>query len=316
MPNPPTSIGGKEPRSYLESLAGGKGIQQVVAASQRKEKSDELLARTYQWLIHNRSKTTLGHVTDMLRDADFSEERANAVVESLVLAMWYFNAPGTNRLERMQILDLELEAAGNAVVAQLTGRPAAEEAVDWTDGAALEDAEDADDDTKPEDAEEQDDPEEDDGAGEGVAVLDLLYQWAQEDEEARADLGRRDFGGNLRWRNYYNAARQKLEVEMSIQRDIESGAEIVDFGEVKALIRKGVPVVDLIDRMGPQFGVALAICNGSLAHDHINRRHVERAIAQVAEDSSYEGTSGVKLASGVPGRSKGKGRSPADDAGE
>lgn len=190
MPNPPTSIGGKEPRSYLENLAGGKGIQQVVAASQRKEKSDELLARTYQWLIHNRSKTTLGHVTDMLRDADFSEERANAVVESLVLAMWYFNAPGTNRLERVQLLELELEAAGNAIVDQLTGSPAAAEASGeeadadpYADPFPEDDPED-DDEEEPEDGAEEADPDSDRDAA-GAAVLAQLYRWAREDEEAR-----------------------------------------------------------------------------------------------------------------------------------
>ena len=302
----PTTIGPNEPRSFLEKAAGGKAVQQI-SASGRKEKSDEFLARTYQWLIHNRSKTTLSHVTDMLRDADFTEERANAVVDTLVWALWYYNAPGNNRMERLEILNLELDAAEQTLRGREdeTEEPAAAEPPE-DDAAAAElpeddaDAEEADPDA--------DDPEDVD------ALLDTLYRWAQEDEELRADAGSRDFRNDLRRRRFYNTARLKIEVEMSLQRDMEAGSEIVDFGEVKAMLRANVPLVDVIDRMGPQFGVALAICNGSIAHDHINRRHIERAIAQVAEQSSYEGDTDVKMSSGAPGKKKQRNKS--DDDGE
>lgn len=293
----PTTIGPNEPRSFLEKAAGGKAVQQI-AASGRKEKSDEFLARTYQWLIHNRSKTTLSHVTDMLRDADFAEERANAVVDTLVWALWYFNAPGNNRMERLGVLNLELEAAEQAI----RGRED-----DAEEMAAAEPPED------PAEGEDETDPEADE-ADETEELLDTLYAWAQEDEELRADAGSRDFQNNLRRRRFYNTARLKIEVEMSLQRDMEAGIEIVDFGEVKAMLRANVPLVDVIDRMGPQFGVALAICNGSIAHDHINRRHIERTIAQVAEQSSYEGDTDVRISSGAPGKKKQ--RSKSDDDGE
>lgn len=293
----PTTIGPNEPRSFLEKAAGGKAVQQI-AASGRKEKSDEFLARTYQWLIHNRSKTTLSHVTDMLRDADFAEERANAVVDTLVWALWYFNAPGNNRMERLGVLNLELEAAEQAI----RGRED-----DAEEMAAAEPPED------PAEGEDETDPEADE-ADETEELLDTLYAWAQEDEELRADAGSRDFQNNLRQRRFYNTARLKIEVEMSLQRDMEAGIEIVDFGEVKAMLRANVPLVDVIDRMGPQFGVALAICNGSIAHDHINRRHIERTIAQVAEQSSYEGDTDVRISSGAPGKKKQ--RSKSDDDGE
>ena len=72
---------------------------------------DSYSDKSYQRLIQERTKTASQMIYDVVRDADFEGKRADAVDEAIMLGSWEFNAPGMNRLGRIEELEDDSEEA-------------------------------------------------------------------------------------------------------------------------------------------------------------------------------------------------------------
>ena len=87
--------------------------------------------QSYQRLIQDRTKTTARMIYDIVLNADVTDKRSEIMDRAIMLGSQMFNAPGTNRLARLKILEDEAEDAET----NITGERAAE-----IDTRALEDA--------------------------------------------------------------------------------------------------------------------------------------------------------------------------------
>ena len=72
---------------------------------------DAYADKSYQKLIQERTRTAAQMIYDVVLNADFEARRADAVDEAVMLGSWEFNAPGMNRLARIDELSDDSQAA-------------------------------------------------------------------------------------------------------------------------------------------------------------------------------------------------------------